>query len=142
MNIYSKNNFLKKANIKGSLFIKRNDLIEILLSKIGSNKIVFNQKFNDKKTFKTDLNINATGGRDGVDSGRIASWGVTNLSANHDKMLKELNLFMFPGMHLVTYPLTDNQLSWTYIRCARARACVRARVCVCGCASVSVCVRV
>ena len=23
---------------------------------------------------------------------------------------------MFPGMHLVTYPLPDNQLSWTYIR--------------------------
>ena len=23
---------------------------------------------------------------------------------------------MFPGMHLVTYPLIDNQLSWTYIR--------------------------
>ena len=41
LNIYSKNNFLKKTNIKGSLFIKRNDLIEILLSKIGSNKIVF-----------------------------------------------------------------------------------------------------
>ena len=116
LNIYSKNNFLKKTNIKSSLFIKRNDLIEILLSKISSNKIVFNQKFNDKKTFKTDLNIDATGGRDGVDSGRIASWGVSNLSANHDKMFKELNLFMYPGMHLVTYPLIDNQLSWTYIR--------------------------
>ena len=51
-----------------------------------------------------------------MDSGRIASWGISNLSANHDKMFKELNLFMYPGMHLVTYPLIDNQLSWTYIR--------------------------
>tara|TARA_A100001011_G_scaffold263986_1_gene272590 strand:+ start:84 stop:1100 length:1017 start_codon:yes stop_codon:yes gene_type:complete len=116
LNIYSKNNLLKKTNIKGSLFIKRNNLIEILLSKIDSNKIVFNEKFDNKKIFKTDLNINATGGRDGVDSGRIASWGVINLAANHDKIFKELNLFMFPGMHLVTYPLTDNQLSFTYIR--------------------------
>ena len=116
LNIYSKNNLLKKTNIKGSLFIKRNDLIEILLSKIDSNKIVFNEKFDSKKIFKTDLNINATGGRDGVDSGRIASWGVINLASNHDKIFKELNLFMFPGMHLVTYPLTDNQLSFTYIR--------------------------
>ena len=116
LNIYSKNNFLKKTDIKGSLLIKRNDLIEILLSKIDTNRIVFNQKFENKKTIKTDLNIDATGGRDGINSGRIASWGITNLSANHDKFLKELNLFMFPGMHLVTYPLKDNQLSWTYVR--------------------------
>lgn len=116
LNIYSKNNFLKKTCIKGTLLIKRNDLIEILLSKIDTNKIVFNKKFNNEKTSKTDLNVDATGGRDGVDSGRIASWGVSNLSADNDKIFKELNLFMFPGMHLVTYPLIANQLSWTYIR--------------------------
>tara|TARA_B100001029_G_C15045139_1_gene446547 strand:+ start:37 stop:1233 length:1197 start_codon:yes stop_codon:yes gene_type:complete len=62
-----------------------------------------------------DLYIDCTGSDNTfntADTNSSAVWGISDYS---DKMLKSFNNFMYSGMHLVTYPLTENKTAFTLV---------------------------
>tara|TARA_B100001057_G_scaffold114175_1_gene112499 strand:- start:4494 stop:5579 length:1086 start_codon:yes stop_codon:yes gene_type:complete len=117
--------YVKNIDDQGPIFIKRGDLINIL------KKNIPNQKFRNHKITKftqtnekvylqlgkneqeCDYFINSMGSKDfktkSLD-GSSAIWGV---GLSREKVFHGLNLYMYNGFHIVTYPLPDNTIAFT-----------------------------
>lgn len=135
LNVYSKDQLLNKLSVtnnrgEGTLFIRRRDLISILMSKLNGDNSIINQKIenvierdNDievishKGSFKGDLfidclGINSLNESNIVDTKSIGVWGISN---NTDELYKKFNNFLLKDKHLVTYPLTKSQTAYTLV---------------------------
>lgn len=118
------NNKLRKINEldisnydnQPSFFIRRSDLIKTLSDEIiRSKKIRFVEFERQKYTDKNDIVVNCGGiqhNKNSVSTKFLGIWGISN---HTNEFFKELNLFMFSGMHFVSYPLTNNQTSFTIV---------------------------
>jgi len=135
LNVYSKDQLLNKLSVtnnkgEGTLFIRRRDLISILMSKLNDDNSIINQKIenviereNDievishQGSFKCDLfidclGINSLNESNIVDTKSIGVWGISN---NTDELYKKFNNFLLKDKHLVTYPLTKSQTAYTLV---------------------------
>ena len=135
LNVYSNNQLLNKLSVlnneeEGTLFIRRRDLISILISKLKDDNSLINRKIENviehennievitnQGSLKGDLFINCMGinslhESNIVDTNSIGIWGISN---NTDEPYKKFNNFLLKDKHLVTYPLTNSQTAYTLI---------------------------
>ena len=135
LNVYSNDQLLNKlsvTNIKeeGTLFIRRKDLISILMSKLSNENSIINLKIENviesaehveactsQGSLKGDLfidclGINSLHESNIRDTKSIGIWGISN---NNNEPYKTFNNFLLKDKHLVTYPLTNSQTAYTLI---------------------------
>ena len=133
LNVYSNNQLLNKLSVtnkkeEGTLFIRRRDLISILMSKLNDDNSIINHKIKnviehkhdieiitDQGTMKGELfvdclGINSLNESNIVDTKSIGIWGISN---NTNELYKKFNNFLLKDKHLVTYPLTNSQTAYT-----------------------------
>ena len=107
---------ISNADNQPSFFIRRSDLIKTLSAEIiRSKKIRFVEFERQKYADKHDIVVNCGGiqhNKNSIPTKFLGIWGISN---HTNKLFKELNLFMFSGMHFVSYPLTNNQTSFTIV---------------------------
>ena len=135
LNVYSKDQLLNKLSVtnnkgEGTLFIRRSDLISILMTELKEDNSIINQKIENvieheheievianQGSFKGDLFIDCLG-INSLDESKIMhtkSIGVWGISNNTDELYKKFNNFLLKDKHLVTYPLTKSQTAYTLI---------------------------
>ena len=135
LNVYSNNQLLNKLSVtnkkeEGTLFIRRRDLISILMSKLNDDNSIINHKIKNVIEQKHDieiitdqvamkgelfvdcLGINSLNESNIVDTKSIGIWGISN---NTNELYKKFNNFLLKDKHLVTYPLTNSQTAYTLI---------------------------
>ena len=135
LNVYSNNQLLNRLSVtnneeEGTLFIRRGDLISILMSKLNDDNSIINETIENviedergvdvitnQGLLKGDLfidclGINSFNESNIVDTNSIGVWGISN---NSDKLYRKFNNFLLKDKHLVTYPLTKSQTAYTLI---------------------------
>ena len=135
LNVYSNNQLLNKLSVtnkkeEGTLFIRRRDLISILMSKLNDDNSIINHKIENVIEHEHDieivtnqgalkgqlfincLGINSLNESNIVDTKSIGIWGISN---NTNELYKKFNNFLLKDKHLVTYPLTNSQTAYTLI---------------------------
>jgi salicylate hydroxylase len=135
LNVYANNQLLNKLSVtnneeEGTLFIRRRDLISILMSKLNDENPIINHKIENVIEHDHDIEIITNQGalKGGlfidclgisslnelniVDTKSIGIWGISN---NTRGLYKKFNNFLLKDKHLVTYPLTNSQTAYTLI---------------------------
>ena len=135
LNVYSEDRYLTEISVtnsskEGTLFIRRKDLLSTIASLIPRDKIYYsstidNISSNDhnvevainNKQLTSDLFVGSLGQQsseisDLTQTNTIACWGISNIS---EGIFQKFNNFLFSGLHLVTYPLTDDQTAFTLV---------------------------
>ena len=135
LNVYSNDQLLNKLSVtnnkeEGTLFIRRKDLISILMSKLSNENSIINLKIENviesaehveactsQGSLKGDLfidclGINSLHESNIRDTKSIGIWGISN---NNNEPYKTFNNFLLKDKHLVTYPLTNSQTAYTLI---------------------------
>ena len=135
LNVYSEDRYLTKISVtnsskEGTLFIRRKDLLSTIASLIPRDKIYYSSTIENissnehnvdvsinNKQLTSDLFIGSLGQPSSVVSdftktNTIACWGISDIS---EGIFQEFNNFLFSGLHLVTYPLTNDQTAFTLV---------------------------
>lgn len=135
LNVYSEDRYLTEISVtnsskEGTLFIRRKDLLSTIASLIPRDKIYYSSTIDNissnehnvevainNKQLTSDLFVGSLGQQSSeisylTQTNTIACWGISNIS---EGIFQEFNNFLFSGLHLVTYPLTDDQTAFTLV---------------------------
>ena len=135
LNVYSEDRYITKISVtnsykEGTLFIRRKDLLLTIASLIPRDKIHYSNTIENissnghnvdvainNKQLTSDLFVGSLGQQsseasDLTETNTIACWGISDIS---EGIFQEFNNFLFSGLHLVTYPLTNDQTAFTLV---------------------------